>query len=53
MLYNITASEKTIYDLSLFEKGRKIKKYLMYLTSSKAFKKNYLLNLIIKLMQVN
>jgi len=38
MLYNITASEKTIYDLSLFEKERKIKKYLMYLTSSKAVK---------------
>ena len=33
-----TASEKNICDLSLFEKGRKVQKYLMYLTSSKVVK---------------
>ena len=38
MLYNNTASEKKKYDLSLFEKERKIQKYLMYLTSSKVVK---------------
>ena len=36
-LYNITALKK-IYDLSIFEKERKIQKYLMNLTSSKLVK---------------
>ena len=34
--------KKKIYDLSLFEKGRKIHKYLMYLRSLKVVKETML-----------